>query len=219
MLLAPFEGRETVAGEARVKGRVCVSASAFSLGGCPGWWAVTFGLSQTEVPPPPQARPQACSPAPPPTSPTGSEAWDSSPPPPPPHLLLMSTARVGGGRVFQLPPSLEGGADPHPHPLLTMMDTVTLRLGPAPGPETNFYCKTGTFQVARMSDLASSPTRGTGIWLFPQGLAGTVTQSRGGGSMCVLRGVGELERLGLPWRLSGKKPACPCRRQETGFDP
>ena len=102
----------------------------------------------------------------------------------------MSTARVGGGHVFQFPPSLEGGVDPRPHPLLTMMDTVTLRLGPALGPETNFYCKMGTFQVARTSDLASSLTRGTGIWLLPWGLAGTVMQSQDGGSVCVLVGAG-----------------------------
>lgn len=40
----------------------------------------------------------------------------------------MSTARVGGGLVFQLPPSLEGGVDP-PSPPLTMTDTVTNTLG------------------------------------------------------------------------------------------
>ena len=111
--------------------------------------------------------------------------------------------------------------DPRPHPLLTMMDTVTLRLGPALGPETNFYCKMGTFQVARTSDLASSLTRGTGIWLLPWGLAGTVTQSQDGGSVCVLVGAGgEQGRLGLPWRRSGKERACPCRRHKRhGFSP
>ena len=44
--------------------------------------------------------------------------------------------------------------------------------------------------MARTSDLASSLTRGTGIWLLPWGLAGTVMQSQDGGSVCVLVGAG-----------------------------
>lgn len=101
---------------------------------------------------------------------TGSEPWTGLPPPTS-HLVLMSTARVGGGLVFQLPPSLEGGVDP-PSPPLTMTDTVThTHTRPATGLdqglETNFYCKTGTFEsqgrqtwpLPRHRELESSPFR------------------------------------------------------------
>lgn len=44
----------------------------------------------------------------------------------------------------------------HRPPLLTIADTVTLRVEPSLGARNSFYCKMGTFQVARASELASS---------------------------------------------------------------
>lgn len=62
-------------------------------------------------------------------------------PSPPPSFTSgpdVSSEEVGGDRVFLFPPSLRGGAGsliptPHSHS----------------GPETNFYCKMGTFKSQR----------------------------------------------------------------------